>query len=144
VTDLIKKSVVLHCGADRAFALFVDDISLWWPPSRRHTGDAASRIVLSPTGRFFEKANDGREVELGRVREWSPGARLVLDFYVGTDAAHPTEVVVAFAPVNDAETRVTVEHRPTPASAELWAKRNAKFEESWTLLAAALESFANR
>ena len=46
--------------------------------------------------------------------------RLILDFYPGTDAEHPTEVVVRFAQENGG-TRVVVQHRPKPESADLWA-----------------------
>ena len=75
-------------------------------------------------GRFWERATDGREVELGRVLVWEPAKRLILDFYPGTDAQHPTEVVVRFAAENGG-TRVVVQHRPKPESAELWADGRA-------------------
>ena len=134
---MIKKSTWLPCSQARAFALFTEEASSWWPESRRHTGDPTSAIRLVPKGRFWERAADGREVELGRVLEWSPPDRLVLDFYPGTDPLHPTQVVVTFAASGDG-TCVTVEHGPTPGSDDLWSARAPKFELSWDLLLSAL------
>jgi uncharacterized protein YndB with AHSA1/START domain len=134
---MILKTVLLDCPPVRAFVLFTEHASEWWPTSRRHTGDASSEIRLLESGRFWERAADGREVELGRVREWKAPHRLVLDFYPGTDAEHPTEVVVTFALEGEA-TRVTVEHRPTPASDDLWTQRATRFEQSWNVVLAAL------
>ena len=138
---MIKKSTWLPCNQARAFVLFTEKASTWWPESRRHTGDPQSEIHLSSTGRFWERATDGREAELGRVLEWSPPERLVLDFYPGTDPQHPTRVAVMFTIDGDG-TRVTVEHSPTPSSADLWTGRAPQFERSWDLLLAALTRIA--
>jgi uncharacterized protein YndB with AHSA1/START domain len=129
----IVKDVLLECAPAKAWTLFTERAGEWWPDSRRHTQDPASRIVMDAAGRFFERATDGREVELGRVREWAPPRRLVLDWYPGTDAGHPTEVVVTFAAEGGA-TRVVVEHRPLPTSADLWDKRAPRYDASWELV----------
>ncbi len=68
--------------------------------------------------------------------------RLILDFYPGTDAEHPTEVVVRFAQENGG-TRVVVQHRPKPESADLWAAGAPRFERAWTLVLPALERAAD-
>lgn len=138
---MIEKSVVLPCDAARAFHLFTREISSWWPPSRRHTSDPASTLTLEPTGRFFERAASGLEVELGRVCAWEPPHRLLLDFYVGTDPEHPTRVEIRFEPLAKG-TRVVVDHRPTPISQEMWDQRNARFASSWELVLQALEHAA--
>jgi hypothetical protein len=138
---MITKSVHLPCSPERAFALFTEFASEWWPEARRHTGDAQSEICMLASGRFWERSVAGHEVELGRVRVWEPAARLVLDFYPGTDAAHPTEVIVTFL-AEAAGTRVTVVHRATPLSAELWHSRAPRFVASWDDVLAALTSAA--
>ena len=98
MTDSLTKTVVLACGIDRAFALFTEHASAWWPAERRHTADATSEIMMLAGGRFYERGRDGKEVELGRVRDWQPPTRIVLDWYPGTDAEHPTAVTITFAP----------------------------------------------
>ena len=40
---MIRKSVLLPLGPDRAFALFTQRIGEWWPPERRHTSDLNRR-----------------------------------------------------------------------------------------------------
>jgi Activator of Hsp90 ATPase homolog 1-like protein len=138
---MIEKSVVLACACERAFALFTERASDWWPELLRHTDDSGSQITLLASGRFWERAADGREVELGRVTAWEPPSRLALDFYPGTDALHPTEVVVRFSAEGE-RTRVVVQHRPKVASADLWAAGAPRFERSWELMLEALEHAA--
>ena len=134
---MIEKSVLLACDITRAFALFTQRMTDWWPPERRHTGDAASAMLLEPTGRFCERASDGREIELGRVKVWEEPRRLVLDWYPGTDAEHPTEVEVQFEPEGNG-TRVLVHHRAKPISAALFPLRAPRYEASWDRVLAAL------
>lgn len=134
---MIRKSIVLHCGPARAFQLFTQEAGAWWPPERRHTGDPESAIQMLESGSFIERARDGREVALGRVRVWEPPSRLVLDFYPGTDREHPTEVTVGFLAEGE-QTRVTIDHGPLPVSEALWNLRNAQFDRSWDLVLAAL------
>jgi Activator of Hsp90 ATPase homolog 1-like protein len=137
---VIAKRVQLACDPLRAFEIFTEQASIWWPPARRHTGDADSAIAMLATGRFWERARDGHEVELGRVLEWRPGEQLVLDFYPGSDADHPTRVVVLFE-ARDGGTLVTVEHAPLPASEAIWSQRAAKFAQSWDILLPALAAY---
>lgn len=138
---MIRKSVLLPCPQPRAFTLFTARISEWWPADRRHTRDPQSELFLTEGGRFWERARDGHEVDLGRVREWLAPERLLLDFYVGTDAAHPTEVEVSFVP-EGAGTRVSITHRPTALSEEMWKLRNSAFDRSWDVVLAALATAA--
>ena len=135
---MIQKTAFLACPPAKAFALFTERASDWWPDGVRHTADPRSEITMLAEGRFWERATDGREVELGWVRVWEPARRLILDFYPGTDPRHPTEVVISFTAENGG-TRVVVEHNPTPESADLWATGAPKFERSWTLVLAALQ-----
>jgi len=139
---VIDKSVVLPCAPERAFAIFTGEISRWWPPERRHTDDPASRITLDAAGPFYEEAADGTTVPLGRVRAWEPPARLLLDFYPGTDPDRTTEVEVAFEAEGDG-TRVRVLHRPTAASADVFDGRAGSFVRSWDLVLPALGSYAS-
>ena len=78
---MIVKSVVLPCSPERAFALFTEEAALWWPADRRHTNHASSDIRFESQGRFFERASDGTEVELGVVRTFQPGRRLIVDWF---------------------------------------------------------------
>lgn len=134
---MIRKSILLLCPPDEAFQLFTGRISEWWPQTHRPTKDPESRLSIEPGGRFWERARDGREIELGRVLTWEPPFRLTLDFYIGTSVAQPTAVEITFAPENEA-TRVTVHHRAKPESEGLWTMRAPVFDKSWDAVLGAL------
>lgn len=138
---MIIKSVVLACHPERAFSLFNEHAGLWWPAERRHTKDAASVIRIEASGRFFERASDGTEVDLGVVRQFEPARRLVLDWYPGTGRANPTQVEVKFEAVDDG-TRVTVTHGPGAAGADVFGRNTPGYVRSWDLVLAALASHA--
>jgi uncharacterized protein YndB with AHSA1/START domain len=134
---VITKSVVLRCSPERAFALFTEQAGLWWPPERRHTDDASSEIRLEAFGRFFERARDGTEVELGVVRTFEPASRLMLDWYPGTGPENPTQVEVTFEAI-DSGTRITITHGPGLAGVEVFGRNAAGYAQSWDLLLAAM------
>jgi uncharacterized protein YndB with AHSA1/START domain len=134
---VIEKSVLLACEPERAFTLFTERASDWWPAPLRHTDDARSEIRMLAGGRFWERASDGREVELGRVTAWEPPQRLILDFYPGTDPEHPTEVIVRFAD-EAGGTRIIVVHGPKSESADRWQDGAPHFAQAWDLVLAAL------
>lgn len=139
---MIAKSAFLRCAPERAFALFTERASEWWPELLRHTSDTRSEIRMVASGRFWERADDGHEVELGRVTTWEPPAKLALDFYPGTDISRPTEVVVRFEAEGEG-TRILVEHRPKAESADLWGGGAPRFERAWDAMLAALASAAD-
>jgi len=138
---MMVKSVVLPLAPVAAFELFTRKIGEWWPADRRHTQDPASEIFLLESGRFYERARDGREVELGYVRSWDLPNRILLDFFVATSPEKPTEVEIAFAAHGDG-TQVTVVHRPKAASEALWGERAPRYERSWEVVLAALSRAA--
>ena len=140
---MIVKTVVLRCDCDRAFKLFTEHAGEWWPAERRHTKDATSTIRMEQSGRFYERATDGRVVELGVVREWAPNARLMLDWYPGTGPSFPTQVEVTFAPV-DGGTLVTIKHSEGAAGFERFSVNVAAYDTSWNLVLACWQDFTSR
>lgn len=138
---MIVKSVFLPLAPAAAFDLFTQKAGIWWPVDRRHTKDPASDILLLASGRFYERARDGREVELGLVRSWDAPNRIVLDFFIATGPEKPTEVEITFA-ARDGGTEVIVRHGPKPSSLPLWAERASRYVQSWDLVLAALARMA--
>lgn len=136
---MITKSVVLRCSVERAFALFTQHAGEWWPADWRHARDLNSSIHIEPSGRFFERASDGTEVELGTVRMFEPPARLILDWFAGTGRDRPTHVEVLFEAV-ETGTRVTVVHRPGAADEALYKRSAPIFERAWDAVLAALST----
>lgn len=105
----------VKANPDRAFQVFTDEIGLWWRPNPLFAFTPRSPGVLAfeggEGGRVIETLPNGKVFEIGRIRVWAPGRRLVFgwrcaSFPPGLD----TEVEVRFEAVGD-ETRVSVEHR---------------------------------
>lgn len=108
---MIERSIVVQTDPTRAFHVWTERVGTWWPPAHHPSGDPAGLIQLESGlgGRFFERAADGRELEIGRVLHWEPPRRLRLSFFMGGGPATPSEVDVTFTPV-DGGTRVHICH----------------------------------
>ena len=138
---MMVKSILLPLTPSAAFELFTQKAGEWWPKDRRHSGDTESEIFMLQSGRFYERAGNGREVELGHVQVWDKPNRVLLDFFVATSAERPTEVEVTFA-AEQGGTQMTIIHRPKPSSSDLWEARAPLYAQSWDLALAEMSRVA--
>ena len=108
--EAIRKTVLVDFAPAEAFELFTAKVASWWPV-RTHSygGDEVTDVVLEPQveGRLYE-VTDGGEQDWGRVLEWDPPHRFLLDWQIGE--ARGTEVEVRFSPEGPGS-RVELEHR---------------------------------
>lgn len=76
----IRKSVVVHAPAARAFAFFTSGMDRWWRPEHHIATNPFAEIVMEPRagGRWFERDRDGAECEWGKVLVWNPPEQVVL------------------------------------------------------------------
>lgn len=107
-------SVRVKASPARAFEIFTRDIALWWTPNAlfQFTPCPPGTLAfeLREGGRFTETLANGQVFEIGRIRVWNPGERLVFGWRQATfQPDQETEVEVTFEAVG-AETRVTVIH----------------------------------
>lgn len=112
MTSAVLVALRVRAPRERAFAVFADEIGLWWRPDGlfRITprGDGVLAFV---DGRLVSTLADGRTFEVGRVTAWEPPDRLAFTWrQAGFPPDRATEVEVRFEAVG-AETRVSVEHR---------------------------------
>jgi hypothetical protein len=118
MTSRVVVSLRVPCSPIQAFDIFTQEIGAWWAdtPTFRFTPRSPGQLAFEPPaggapGRLVERLPNGKVFEVGPVRDWRPGERLVVGWRQATFAPdHATEVEVRFEPVGD-ETRVTVEHR---------------------------------
>jgi len=111
-TDTIRRSVEVALGGERAFELFTERASTWWPfATHSVAGDAAEAAIFEPRvgGRVYERAREGSEHDWGEITVWEPPYRFALSWTLDPSCAG-TEVEVRFTPT-DAGTRVDLEHR---------------------------------
>ena len=98
---------------DHAFDTYTDGIDRWWPASHTQSGRSDLVIVFEGRvgGRIFERTPDGQEFDWGLVRVWEPPSRLVYSWHLKRDPREATEVEIVFRAIDDAATRVEIEHR---------------------------------
>lgn len=113
MTRTPRASTVVATDPDTAFALFTDEIALWWKPSpRRKVGLRGGTLFFEPgpKGRLCERV-EGEVFEVGRVLVWEPGERLSFAWRAPSfEADESTEVEVRFDRLAEG-TRVSIEHR---------------------------------
>ena len=115
MTSRVLVSVRVRTSPGRAFEIFTRDIALWWTPNTlfQFTSGRRGSLAFEPQegGRFTETLANGTVFEIGRIRVWQPGERLVFGWRQATfQPGQDTEVEVTFEAVGT-ETRVTVTHR---------------------------------
>jgi len=152
VSSKILVALRIAAPPEVVFDAFTGDIALWWRPNSLFSFTPRSPGVMAfEDGRLVERLASGKVFEVGQVRVWERGARLVFgwrqaSFQPGMD----TEVEVRFDAVDEG-TRVIVEHRGwDTVPAENVARHtfpNAVFlqrhGEWWRLLLAGLAARAN-
>ncbi|MEA3059437.1 MAG: hypothetical protein QOE50_849 [Sphingomonadales bacterium] len=112
----VRKSIFVAASPDRAFDTFANGIGRWWPKSHHIGNGELDGPVIEPRGggRWYERAVDGSECEVGKVLAWEPPARLLLAWQLRHDFTYDpdlvTEVEVTFTPEGEG-TRVNLEHR---------------------------------
>ncbi|MEX2205867.1 MAG: SRPBCC domain-containing protein [Myxococcota bacterium] len=115
--DNVTVSTRLSVDPLTAFQVFTDEVDAWWRVGPRfrtgHDRKSVMRFEPGVGGRLLEIFDEARDdaFELGRVRVWEPGARLVFDFRARNFVpGQITEVEIRFEP-DAGGTRVTLEHR---------------------------------
>lgn len=152
MSSRILVALRIQAAPEAVFDAFVDDIALWWRPNPLFSFTPRSPGVMAfESGRLVERLASGKVFDVGEVRVWERGARLVFGWRQASFAPGvETEVEVRFEGVEGA-TRVTVEHRGWDAvPAEDVARHgfpNAVFlhrhGEWWRTLLAGLATRAN-
>lgn len=101
----------------RAFDLFTQRMSAWWPKGKTVGKSPHEAIVLEPRegGRWFERDAEGNETQWGAVLAWNPPSRLLLAWQLncnfGFNPNLVTEVELTFTPAEGGGTAVRLEHR---------------------------------
>jgi uncharacterized protein YndB with AHSA1/START domain len=113
--DRARVTTFVRVDPATAFEVFTAETDLWWKRGPRYRFGGARRGTLrfeaGPDGRLFEAFDEGEVFEVGRVRVWEPGARLVFEWRIRNfQPGERTEVEVLFEAA-EGGTRVIVEHR---------------------------------
>jgi uncharacterized protein YndB with AHSA1/START domain len=121
----VRQSIVVDAPRERAFAVFTEEMTSWWPTETYSIGAgpmAAAVVEPREGGRWYERSEDGGETEWGRVLVWAPPERVVLVWQLSPewkyDPGLHTEIEVRFTAESERRTRVELEHRKLESYAE--------------------------
>lgn len=117
----LRLEFTVACPPERAFALWAEHTSRWWPYGHSVSGEPGLSVVIEPGGRIYERTPDGTEHDWGEVLVWEPPHRLVYLWHLRYDRSDATEVEVRFTAAGDG-TAVAIEHRG-------WERLGAAAEE---------------
>ena len=117
----IRLAFEVACPVEHAFATWTECASVWWPASHTVTAADGLEVSFEPFvgGRIFERTPEGEEHDWGEITAWDPPTRLGYLWHLRADRADATDVEITFVPVDDARTRVEIEHRG-------WDRRRAR------------------
>jgi Activator of Hsp90 ATPase homolog 1-like protein len=109
----IRLAFEVACGVDHAFVTWTERASVWWPASHTVTAADGLEVSFEPRvgGRIFERTPTGEEHDWGEITAWEPPSRLGYLWHLRADRADATDVEITFVAVDDAHTRVEIEHR---------------------------------
>jgi uncharacterized protein YndB with AHSA1/START domain len=135
----IRRSILVRCSGERAFQVFTEEMSAWWPLDthsravfEEHDGVRAVGVRVEPGsgGRVLEKLSNGERLSWGAVLVWDPPARLVIAWKPNASPLPPTELEITFR-AEGAGTRVALEHRGWERLGENAEQARADYDEGW-------------
>ena len=113
----IVHKIQVKAAPARAFTLFTEHFSDWWPKDKTIGTNPFVAVVVEPQpgGRWFERDAEGNETNWGKVLAWEPPGRLLLGWQINTqwqyDPDFLTELELTFVPAETGGSLVTLEHR---------------------------------
>ncbi|MGH2545995.1 MAG: SRPBCC domain-containing protein [Actinomycetota bacterium] len=134
----VNRSVSVGVAPEMAFAIFTEQIGMWWPLGEGYAfaGDRWQDLVIESRegGRVYERARDGEVFHIGSVTVFEPPERIVITWGEATkEWAAPTEVEVRFTE-EAGGTRVDLEHRAFERVGP-GAEESAKdYERGWPMV----------
>lgn len=149
--DPIIKTVTLDTTPARAFELFTQRISDWWPLGTHSVisgrGDTSVNVQFEPFdgGRIYETSETGETEDWGRVTVWKPGEQVSFTWHPGDDPSKATQIDVTFQHADAGGTQVTLTHSNWEQLGELAESEHAGYSPGWDqVFHAGFEGFAKR
>ena len=128
----LRVEFTVACDAARAFSLWAEQTTRWWPHGHSVSGEPGLTVTFEPRagGRIYERAPDGAEHDWGEVLVWEPPHRLAYLWHLRFDRADATEVEVSFAAAGRG-TVVSIVHRGWERLGAKGPERRERNRKGW-------------
>jgi uncharacterized protein YndB with AHSA1/START domain len=143
----VRKSVRVKAPIERAFDVFTNGLTRWWPHDHGVGKQPIEKVLMEPRlgGRWLEISKDGTETSVATITHWEPPHRLVMVWQVNAqwkpDTTMKSEVDVRFRADGSGATLVElVHHKFETMGAEAGASMRGDVDGGWPGL---LERFVN-
>jgi uncharacterized protein YndB with AHSA1/START domain len=113
----VRKQILVKASQERAFDLFTNGMSRWWPATHSTLKSPLKQYIVEPQegGRWYAVGEDGSTAQTGYVIDWQPPQRVVLAWQLSADWQYDpnlvTEVEIRFISESAQSTRIELEHR---------------------------------
>jgi uncharacterized protein YndB with AHSA1/START domain len=126
----VVRAVHVRCAPERAFAVFTERITDWWPLQQYGLFEAETVGVGFEGERLVERSTSGEQGVWAEVLEWSPPTKLALSWRPGRPPADGTVVEVEFL-ADDDGTRVVLTHHGWERLGDRAAEARASYDGGW-------------
>jgi uncharacterized protein YndB with AHSA1/START domain len=128
----LRVEFAVACPPDRAFEMWAERTSLWWPLGHSVSAEPGLTVTFEPRpgGRIFERTPAGAEHDWGEVLVWEPPRRLVYLWHLRFDRADATEVEVTFD-ASGGGTSVSIVHRGWERLGAKGPERRERNRKGW-------------
>jgi uncharacterized protein YndB with AHSA1/START domain len=126
----VVRTVHVRCAPERAFAVFTEGITDWWPLQQYGLFAADTVGVWFEGERLVERSRSGEEGVWAEVLEWSPPTRLALSWRPGRPPADGTVVEVEFI-ADDDGTRVVLTHHGWERLGDRATEARTSYDGGW-------------
>jgi uncharacterized protein YndB with AHSA1/START domain len=130
--DPLELEFTVACPPARAFEMWAQRTSLWWPHGHSVSGEPGLTVTFEPRpgGRIYERTPGGDEHDWGEVLVWEPPLRLAYLWHLRFDRADATEVEVTFAAAGSG-TAVSIVHRGWERLGAKGPERRERNRKGW-------------
>ena len=132
MTDPIRRTIVVRCTPQRAFEVFTQEMSSWWPFDTHSIGEQRTRGAVfegREGGTVYELIDGDETATWATVLAWEPPTRVLLSWHVNPQVP-ATQLEVRFAPEGDG-TRVVLEHRGWELLGDKAEEGRGSYDEGW-------------
>jgi uncharacterized protein YndB with AHSA1/START domain len=131
--DPLELTFSVDCPPERAFELWAERTSLWWPSGHSVSADPGLTVTFEPRpgGRIYERTSDGTEHDWGEVLDYEPPHRLRYLWHLRFDRSDATEVEVTFTPLGPG-TEVAIVHSGWERLGAVAEERRERNRRGWS------------